>query len=552
MRERYLKWLLFLSITVCCFGQKHKTFTRQDSLRGSITSERIWWDLKHYHLNVKIIPDQKWLEGDNTVTYKVLKKNSVLQIDLQAPMEIYKVTQEGQNLRFDKKGMIHYVHLKKNQNVGATEKITISFKGHPQTSKTPPWTAGFTWAKDTNQIDFIATSCQGQGASVWWPCKEHMYDEPDDGMDIKITAPKHLTAVSNGRLKGVKTNGDTKTFHWKVINPINNYGVNVNIGDYVHFGEKYKGLKGNLDCDYYVLKNDLKKAKKHFKQVGKMLEAFEYWFGAYPFYEDSYKVVQVPYLGMEHQSSVTYGNDFKNGYRGKDLSGSGWGLKFDFIIVHESGHEWFANNITYKDIADMWIHESFTNYSEGLFLEYHYGKKACNTYMQGLRKNIANDIPIIGTYHVNESGSRDMYFKGGNMLHTIRQIIDNDTKWRNILRGLNKNFYHQTVTTKQIENYISNQSNIDFSSIFDQYLRGVQIPVLVFQKKNNTVLYRWKNVVKNFQMPVKIHLTNKIMWINPTEKWQTLKVKEIPLIDKNFYVKTENLNKNTQPQIQRN
>ena len=465
---KYLqKWFLVFSLTIC-FGQEQEVFTQQDSLRGSITPERIWWDLKHYDLQLEVFPQKKYIAGFNTITYKVLAQARILQVDLQKPMEIYKVTQAGQALKFSKKGMIHYVHLVKKQKVGSLEKIKVFFKGKPQVSVRPPWSAGFTWKKDMGGNDFIATSCQGQGASVWWPCKEHMYDEPENGIDIKVTVPKNLTAVCNGRLKSMRVhkNKRTLTFHWKVINPINNYGVNVNIGDYVRFSEKYNGVKGVLDCEYWVLRDDLTKAKKQFKQVPKMLKAFEYWFGAYPFYEDGYKLVQVPYLGMEHQSSVTYGNEFKNGYLGRDLSGSGWGLKFDFIIIHESGHEWFANNITYKDVADMWLHESFTTYSEALFLEYYYGKKACDAYIQGIRRNIRNDRNIIGFYNVNNEGSSDMYPKGANMLHTIRQIINDDKKWRSILRGLNKTFYHKTVSTQQIEHYISEKAGIDLQKVF--------------------------------------------------------------------------------------
>ncbi|MDQ3292402.1 MAG: M1 family peptidase, partial [Bacteroidota bacterium] len=322
---------------------------------------------------------------------------------------------------------------------------------------------------------------------------------------------------------------------------INNYGVNVNIGDYVTFSEKYRGERGTLDCNYYVLRYDLEKAKKQFKEVPRMLQAFEHWFGPYPFYEDSYKLVQVPYLGMEHQSSVTYGNKFENGYLGKDLSGSGWGLKFDFIIVHESGHEWFANNITYKDIADMWIHESFTAYSENLFLDYHFGKKASSEYVIGTRKNIKNDRPIVGYYDVNYSGSGDMYYKGANMLHTLRQVVNNDEKWREILRGLNKEFYHQTVTAAQIENYLSKQTGRDLSAFFQQYLRDVRIPQFEYQLRDKKLVYRWANSVANFNLPLKVYFNNQEKWLEPTTTWQELT--NVPAnttvqVDANFYVTT--------------
>ncbi|MDQ4139083.1 MAG: M1 family metallopeptidase, partial [Bacteroidota bacterium] len=428
------------------WAQQKPTFTRQDTLRGSITPERAWWDLTHYHLDVRVNPTEKSMKGVNTISYRVLQANNTMQIDLQEPLKIDKVTHNGKSLNFRRDGNVFYISLNEPQQPGTVQKIEVYYGGIPQVSANPPWSGGVTWQKDKKGNPFVATSCQGDGASLWWPCKDHMYDEPDS-MQISVTVPQKLTNVSNGRLRKVVQNNDgTKTFHWFVTNPINNYGVNVNIGDYVNFSEKYRGEKGTLDCNYYVLRDDLEKAKKQFKEVPRMLQAFEHWFGPYPFYEDSYKLVQVPYLGMEHQSSVTYGNKFANGYLGKDLSGSGWGLKFDFIIVHESGHEWFANNITYKDIADMWIHESFTAYSENLFLDYHFGKKASSEYVIGTRKNIKNDRPIVGYYDVNYSGSGDMYYKGANMLHTLRQVVNNDEKWRAILRGLNKEFYHQTVT----------------------------------------------------------------------------------------------------------
>ena len=318
--------------------------------------------------------------------------------------------------------------------------------------------------------------------------------------------------------------------------------MNINIGDYVHFGEKYEGEKGALDMDYYVLKDNLDKAKNQFKDAAKMMKAFEHWFGPYPFYEDSFKLVEVPYLGMEHQSSVTYGNKYVNGYLGNDLSGTGWGLKFDFIIIHESGHEWFANNITYKDIADMWIHESFTAYSENLFLDYHYGKEASSEYVIGTRNNVQNDIPIIGVYDVNHEGSGDMYYKGANMLHTLRQLIKDDVKWREILRGLNKKFYHKTVTTKEIEEYISKISKIDLTEFFNQYLRDTRIPTLEYFLKGDQLSYRYIDIVEKFDMPVRLLLNDTEKWIQPNDEWQTTELKGNAFkVDPNFYINVKAL-----------
>jgi aminopeptidase N len=513
-------------------------FSRQDTLRGAITPERVWWNLTYYHLEVTVDPDNKYISGKNTIKYTVLNVYQTMQIDLQTPLNMTKVMQDGKELEIVHDGNAHFIKLTKEQTIGNTESIIVYYEGNPKEAIRAPWDGGFSWKKDRNDNHFVATSCQGLGASVWWPCKDHMYDEVET-MRISVTVPSHLMDVSNGRLESIEDHGATKTYNWFVDNPINNYGVNVNIGDYRHFSEVFDGEKGPLDMDYYVLKYNLEKAKKQFTDAPKMMKAFEHWFGPYPFYEDGYKLVEVPYLGMEHQSSVTYGNEFKQGYLGRDLSETGWGLKFDFIIIHESGHEWFANNITDIDAADMWIHESFTNYSESLFLDYYYGKKAASQYVIGLRQSIANKTPIIGKYNVNKSGSSDMYNKGGNMLHTLRQLIDNDKKWRSILRKMNKIFYHQTVTTAQIENFLSSETGFNLEPFFNQYLRGIKIPTLEYKIENNTLEYRWTNVVSNFKMPLKTILNGKEKWIYPTENWNEIILNSNDytfVIDENFYV----------------
>ncbi|VAW13278.1 Peptidase M1 family protein [hydrothermal vent metagenome] len=538
-KMRKLITIFLLAVLGSTYGQD--VFTEQDTLRGSITPERAWWDLNYYHLNIEVKPDEKFISGSNTIRYKVLEESQTLQVDLQPPLKIDKITQDGKVLQFDTNGNAHFVSLTKTQIKGAFNEIIVHYSGMPKEAARAPWDGGFSWKKDSNGKHFVATSCQGLGASVWWPNKDHMYDEVDS-MAISVKVPKGLMNVSNGRLR--KVDKKTNTYHWFVSNPINNYGVNVNIGDYVHFGEKYKGEKGPLDMDYYVLRKNLQKAKKHFKDAPKMMKAFEHWFGPYPFYEDSFKLVQVPYLGMEHQSSVTYGNQFKKGYLGRDLSRTGWGLKFDFIIVHEAGHEWFANNITYKDIADMWVHEGFTCYSESLFLDYHYSTKAAEEYVIGLRQNIKNDKPIIGTYNVNQEGSSDMYYKGSNMLHTLRQWVNNDEKWRQILRGLNKDFYHQTVTTAEIEDYLCKHTEIDLMAFFNQYLRTTKIPMLEYKINENVIKYRYTNVVKGFNMPIRVFLGNEQKWLIPASKWKNedlgskLSIMEI---DKNFYIESQEL-----------
>lgn len=542
MNKKIIGIFICLIVSFSATAQHH--FTKQDTLRGSITPERVWWDLTYYHLDIQVFPETKTIKGKNTIGYKVLKPNSVLQVDLQRPLQITKVTQNGKELTVKHEGNAHFVELQEPQKVGTDNSIIVYYEGKPREAVRAPWDGGISWKKDPNGKHFIASSCQGLGASVWWPCKDHMYDEVEK-MDISVRVPSNLMNISNGRLKKTeKHNDNTTTYHWYVKNPINNYGVNINIGDYVHFSEKFNGEGGVLDMNYYVLRDNLVKAKEQFKQAPKMMKAFEHWFGKYPFYEDSFKLVEVPYLGMEHQSSVTYGNRYTNGYLGRDLSGSGWGLKFDYIIIHEAGHEWFANNITHKDAADMWIHEGFTTYSENLFVDYYYGKEAAADYVIGERRNIRNDSPIIGPYNVNKSGSGDMYFKGANLLHTIRHIIDNDEKWRKILRGLNKDFYHKTVTTQEIEEYLSKESCVDLSKVFDQYLRDTKIPEFTYKFDGKKLQYKWTNTVNDFDMPVKVIIDGETILLKPTTSIKTKKLSKTPSslkVDRNFYVTSKKM-----------
>ena len=541
MRRTQIFLLFFLLNTYV--QSRAQKYSAQDTLRGSITPERIWWDLVYYDLDVTVQPKVKSISGTNTIHYKVVSPNNIMQIDLQPPMKLIKAVQDEVELSINQNGNAHFIQLEKKQNRKKIEQIVLHFEGQPKEAINAPWDGGFSWKKDYNGNDFIATSCQGIGASVWWPNKDHMYDEVDS-LQMKITVPKHLKAVGNGRLRAVTKNEKTASYTWFVSNPINNYGVNINIGDYVDFSETYNGEKGNLDMHYFVLKDNLSKAKKQFLDAPKMMKAFEYWFGPYPFYEDSYKLVEVPYLGMEHQSSVTYGNRYTDGYLGRDLSGTGWGLKFDFIIIHESGHEWFANNITNKDIADMWIHEGFTAYSENLFLDYYYGKEASSEYVIGTRKRIRNDRPIIGNYNVNAEGSSDMYYKGANMIHMLRQFTKNDEKWRGILRKMNAKFHHQTVTTQQIESFLSDEIDLDLHSFFNQYLRDVRIPTLEYNIDKNILHYRWTNVVEGFEMPIEFESNKQWQWLYPTVSWQTKAINSSTItVDEDYYITTKILKK---------
>lgn len=536
--------MLFLFLSVPVFAQNKqptlfspaaRVFTHADTLRGSNTPCRNWWDVTYYNLHVKINPADSSISGYNGITYRVINTpaqvaqtssgNYIMQIDLMTPLLIDSMIQNGQSLPYRRDGNAFFVTLPSQQSIHSLQTITVYYHGKPRIAKMPPWDGGFIWDRDSLGNLWIATACQGVGASIWWPNKDYQGDEPDS-QNICITVPDTLVDVSNGRLRKRTIHPDgTMTYDWFVNDPINNYDVAVNAGKYVHFMEMYNGLKGPLTLDYYVMPYHLEQAERQFQQAKSMLKCYEYWFGPYPWYKDGYKLVEDPYLGMEHQSCIAYGNHYENGYLGRDLSHTGWGLKWDFIIIHESAHEWFGNSITAKDIADMWVHESFANYAESLYTEFLFGKKAGEEYCIGTRKNVLNDKPIVGYYGVNDEGSGDMYYKGGNMLLAIRTIINSDEKFRDILHGLNATFYHQTVTGKQIEDYISKASGIDFSKVFQQYLTTTMIPEFDYYIKGHELHYRWSNVVTDFNMPLKVTLEgDKFSFIYPTEEWKTEKI----------------------------
>lgn len=520
---------------------QQQTFTRADTLRGSITPARAWWDVQSYDLHVNVFAGDSTITGYNTITYKILKTDSIMQIDLQPPLEIDSICQDGIKLAYEREGSAIFVRTINKQPKDGIKKIGVYYRGKPKIAVNPPWDGGFMWRKDNEGRPWISTACQGLGASAWWPNKDHQSDEPDD-MTISITVPPLMNAVSNGRLKKQFDNLDaTTTFVWYVSNPINNYDVALNVGSYVEIKDSYQGEGGNLDLSYWVLDYNKDTATKHFAVVKDMLHCFEYWFGKYPFYQDSYKLIEAPYLGMEHQSGVAYGNKFQMGYSGRDLSGTGWGSKWDFIIIHESGHEWWGNNITSKDIADMWIHESFTNYSETLFIECEYGPKAAFEYVTGIRKNIKNDIPIVGPYEVNKEGSGDMYYKGANMIHTIRQIVNDDDVFRDILRGMNQTFYHQTVTGMQIVDYLNERTGMNFNKVIEQYLLHTSIPTLEYHFNGTQLQFRWVTDVIDFNMPVKVTLNdNGYQFIYPGKTWQsttfTMSDKKQFKVDPNFFI----------------
>ena len=526
---------------VAASAQDAPRFTHADTLRGSITPERAWWDAAFYDLHVRVSPTDSSISGHNGITYRILGPAKEMQIDLQLPLEVDSMVQDGRTLKYRRDGNAFFATLLAPQKVGELKTIKVYYHGKPRVAIRAPWDGGFIWATDSLGNQWVATANEGLGASVWWPMKDMNYDEPDS-QRVAITVPDPIINVSNGRLRRTTHNADrTTTYEWFVEEPINGYNVAVNAGAYAHFSDVYDGEKGKLTLDFWPLAYHVDTARAQFKQAKPMLACFEHWFGPYPWYEDGYKLVETPHLGMEHQSAVAYGNNFLNGYRGRDLSGTGLGLEWDFIIVHESAHEWFGNNITNRDAADMWIHESFANYAEGIYEECHAGKEAGARYIIGSRRNIQNDAPVVGRYGVNNEGSGDMYYKGGNMLHTIRQLINDDAKWRGILRGLNKTFYHQTVSGKQVEDYITQQAGIDLSKVFQQYLTTTMVPALEYRIAGNSLSYRWTDVVPGFDMPVKVWYTaTDSATLHPTQSWKTASLPagatRALRVDENFYV----------------
>jgi aminopeptidase N len=532
-KKPLLKLSLLLLLPFSILAQKASTpqFTKADTLRGSITPERAWWNLLHYDIQVRPNLVDKTIQGTVAIQFKVLTKGKRMQIDLQQPLIIDSVIYSGktkQILSFTREGNAAMVNMPNDLKVNTEGLVQVHYHGVPRAAIRAPWDGGISWTKDELGNPFVATSCQGLGASVWWPCKDHQYDEPEKGVTISVRVPDTLMNVSNGRLVNtIQHNDATKSWVWQVTEPINNYSVSMNIGKYIHMQDEFNGEAGKLSLDYYVLPQNKQGAERQFAQVKPMLECFEYWFGKYPFYKDGFKLVEVPYLGMEHQSNVAYGNKYMNGYLGRDLSGTGWGLEWDFIVVHESGHEWFGNNITSKDIADMWIHEGFTNYSETLFTQWLSGKEAGSAYNKGARKNIRNDKPILGTYNVHNTGSGDMYPKASAMLHSIRMSMNNDEKFRQLLRHLNKKFYHQIVTTPMIEKEISLFAGYSVKSIFTQYLTTTQVPSFDYKLSSDgrTLSYRYSNAVNNFYMPLQVKTNNGYLILKPqVNTWQTVRL----------------------------
>ena len=546
MRRAAVSLLCLLVLPAAAAAQEAPRFTRADTLRGSITPERAWWDVTYYDLHVRVNPADSTIRGTSGITYRVLQPGREMQIDLMTPLEVDSMVQDGRRLAFRRDGDVFFVTPAAPQTRGQVKTLTVHYGGRPRVARRAPWDGGFVWARDSTGAPWVATAVQGLGASAWWPNKDTQADEPDS-QRVAVTVPNPMVNVSNGRLRSTRPNADgTTTYEWFVTSPINNYDVAVNAGAYAHFSDTYQGERGTLTLDYWPLAVNLEKARRQFQQVKPMLACFERWFGPFPWYEDGFKLVETPFLGMEHQSAVAYGNRYLNGYLGRDLSGTGLGLSWDYIIIHEAGHEWFGNHVTTRDIADMWVHEGFTNYSESIYVECQQGKEAGARYMMGLRNNVQNDRPIVGRYGLHDQGSSDMYYKAGNMLHTIRHVIGDDERWRGILRGIQQTFGRKTVDGRQVLDYINQQSGMNLDKVYEQYLTTTMIPALEYRIEGSTLSYRWANVVPGFDMPVKATLADgQLTVLRPTERWKTAQLRLTSpaafRVDENFYVEPKNV-----------
>lgn len=542
MKKIYAMLLVMFIVTgikAQIVGENHSQYTEADTLRGSLRPERTSFDVQKYHLKVKIEPEKKFISGSNTISFRVMDTMPVMQLDLFKNMTIDSITHNGNKLEYQRRFNAVFINFEEALAKGTEDSIRFYYHGNPVIAENAPWDGGFVWSQDREGNPWIGVAVQGTGASLWYPNKDHQSDEPESArMDIAV--PNGLMNVSNGKFIGKKDLGNGFTeWSWKVVNPINNYNIMINVGNYVHFSDKYR----NLDLDYYVLPYNLEKAKKQFEEVKDMMACFYEKMGPYPFEEDGFKLVETPYLGMEHQSAIAYGNKYTKGYLGNDLSGTGIGMKWDYIIIHESGHEWYGNSITAKDVADMWIQEGFTSYTEAIYVECRWGKQAALEYLKGTRRTLSNNNTIIGDYGVNAEGSGDMYFKGANLLNTIRSIYNDDELWWNTLKDYTETFKHQVITTNDTEEFFDKAIEADLKPVFDQYLRHTSLPVLQLKQGDDKVLFRWKADVLNFCMPVDIIIDEEEVRLHATSEWQTMEtgegLDEIKVNELEFYVNTE-------------
>jgi len=505
--------------------------THADILRGAYGPYRANNDLLFYHLDVRVDPEKKFIIGKNTIRFKMLKDDTRIQLDLVDALHIDKILFGAAELKYERDSGAVFVDFPAKLRKGRVYSIDFYYSGNPIESGR---FGGFTFKKDPSGHPWINTACEGQGASVWWPNKDQWRDEVEN-MEISVAIPSDLVDVSNGKFIAKTDLGDGYTrWDWHVQYPINNYDVSLNIGNYVHFADRL----GDLPLDFYALPEDLDKAKKQFTQAKGMIEAYQHYFGEYPFKKDGYKLIEAPYSGMEHQTAVTYGNHFANGYLERDWTGVGISPRFDFIIIHESGHEWFGNAITAADVSDMWIHEGWTTYLESLYVEYMYGHDDAIKYLGGYKSKVQNRQPIITERGAHRTPPQDMYFKGALFLNTLRSVVNDDKRWWALLHDLFQHFKYRNIMTEDMVAYFNKKTGMNLTPVFDQYLRHTAIPTLElkFDDAQGSVSYRWKVDEPAFAMPIRVRAKDPWQIIQPTAEWKSMST---PLKKDDFQVATD-------------
>lgn len=496
--------------------------TRDDLLRGGYGPYRANNDLLSYALKLRVDPVAQTLKGSNAIRFRMLANGTRIQLDLAPSLAIDGLTTGGKPLRYTREERAVWVDFPETLQRGQEYTVEFAYSGHPVSTGR---FGCFNFDKDKQGQPWITTACEGadQGASLWWPNKDQWRDEPQEGMEIEVAVPNGLMDVSNGRFEGSQDLGDGYTaWRWRVHYPINTYDVALNIGKYQHITAP---AHGETTLDYYALPDDVEKARVQFQQVPEMLEAYEHYFGEYPFDKDGYKLIEVPYAGMEHQSAVAYGNHFTNGYYGQDWTGVGISPRFDFIIIHESGHEWFGNAVTAADRSDMWIHEGWTTYMETLYVEYRWGRADALRYTNGLKPKVKNERPIIAARGTNEEPPEDQYFKGALMLNTLRSVINDDARWFAEIHDFYQQFKYKTIMTEDVVGWWNRRTGMDLTPIFDEYLRHATIPVLQLRVASGggAVEYRWQAEEPGFAMPVEVGDPAHWMRVVPkTGGWQRM------------------------------
>lgn len=498
--------------------------TRSEILRGEYGRFRANNDLLYYDLAVRVDPDKKFISGKNTIRFRMLSDDNRIQVDLHPSLTVDRILLDGAPLKYTREESAVFIDFPETLKKGRTYAIEFQYSGTPLEIAAR---GGIGFRRDSTGHPFINTVCEGVGSSTWWPSKDQWHDEVDS-MRISVTVPTGLTDVSNGAFAGKTDLGDGYTrWDWTVHYPINSYDVSMNIGDYVHFTDTYK----DMTLDFYVLRDSLQKAKAQFTQAKGMLAAFEHYFGEYPFKKDGYKLVEATNAGMEHQSAVTYGNGFKNGYLGRDWTGVGVSPRFDFIIIHESGHEWFGNAVSASDRSDMWIHEGWTTYLEVLYVEYTFGYDDALKYVNGYKTKVQNRQPIIPPGGLMRTPPQDMYFKGALMLNTLRNVVNDDARWLKLLHDLYQRFKYQNITTDDIIAFFNKQTGKNLTPVFDQYLRHTALPTLElkFDSAAKTVSYRWQADEPGFAMPIRVGAKGDWQIVQPTaSKWKTMPTRLTP------------------------